>query len=83
MELKRRKVRRGARRHIEHVLDGRPLTAYRRMGTPIDGDDPDGRDMTPCKPFSRDDFMARITAAALADPWGLGLVMGLTNPLLG
>ena len=48
METKRRKVRRGARRHPEHVLDGRPLTAYRARANPVfDADDFDGIDQSP------------------------------------
>ena len=64
MKLKKRKVRRGARRHIEHVLDGRPLTAWRARGT-FDTTLDDGLDDTiGHEPMS---LIDSITAAALAD----------------
>ena len=53
MELKRRKVRRGAKRYLEHVLDGHPVTGYFPRAVPDYDDDADiGLDTTPTVPLS-------------------------------
>jgi hypothetical protein len=77
METKRRKVRRGARRHIEHVLDGRPLTAYRARGT-FDTTLDDGIDTSPTTPTTPDSFYRSVYFGLLArDPL---LVAGMVHP---
>ncbi len=62
MELKRRKVRRGAKRYLEHHIDGRPVTGYFPRGIPDYDHDAAlaGLDQTPPKPFDRDEFLASL-----------------------
>jgi hypothetical protein len=81
MELKRRKVRRGARRYLEHVLDGRPLTAYRARAVPdYDHDDMTGIDTTPTPPTTPDSFYRSVYFGLLARPDGHLLVAGMVHP---
>ena len=67
MELKRRKIRRGAKLYLEPTHSGRP-SKIGRYGGGLSLDDDSDIDQTPCKPFSRDDFMAGLNLGELPAP---------------